>query len=143
MNTKISNKFLILFRSENCGKCSISSFKNVSETYFLYIKCRWKVLPDMFRPANSAKSFWELKCFNWKISVKRGLKTRDIAQKCFWWRVRVPRSKIDNVFQQRKSWVCHKNWYFLVEIWETFFSLTFLISQSHKNFLQNKIVSGN
>ena len=40
-----------------------------------------------------------------------GLKTCAIAQKCFWWCVQW--NKIVHVFQMRKSWVFHKNWYVL------------------------------
>ena len=40
-----------------------------------------------------------------------GSKTRNYAKKCFWWWGYVQRNKVVIVFQNRKSWVCHKNWY--------------------------------
>jgi len=45
-----------------------------------------------------------------------GLKTRDFEQKCFWWCGYFQRNKFVSVFQQRKSWVCHKYGYGLGKI---------------------------
>ena len=40
-----------------------------------------------------------------------GSKTRNCVMKCFWWWGYVQRNKVVIVFQNRKSWVCHKNCY--------------------------------
>ena len=71
--------------------------------------------------------------FLWKHEIYR-LKTRDYAEKCFWWWWYVQRNKVNNVFQQRKSWVCLKKWYVLCKTISEWFHYVILFLNRGSDF---------
>ena len=85
-----------------------------------------------FRPGNSAKCFWELKCFTEKILRKEGILKREIKFVWWWWYVQ--RNKVNNVFQQRKSWVCLKKWYVLCKTISEWFHYVILFLNRGSDF---------